>query len=62
MPTEPGLGVKLNREKLGEYSELYGGWEGIRTIRIRAAGVDADCSERPLGRSEGRPRPDAGIQ
>jgi len=23
VPTGPGLGVRLNREKLGQYSELY---------------------------------------
>ena len=34
VPDGPGLGVRLNREKLREYSELYQGSAGIPTTRI----------------------------
>ena len=35
VPDTPGLGVKLDREKLRRYQELYKEWAIIRTIRIR---------------------------
>ena len=46
VPEGPGLGVKLNRDKLREYSELV---SAPRELSLRpgsgAAGLDADCSQ-----------------
>ena len=56
VPTGPGLGVKLNRDKLRQYAELYkklGNYPYDQDPG--ASGLDAADSERPLGRSEGCP-------
>ena len=54
-PTGPGLGVKLDRDKLREYSELYqrlGGYPYDQDPA--AAGLDSHRPERPLGGSQRR--------
>ena len=39
VPDTPGLGIKLDREKLRQYQELYKEWADTRTIRILSARV-----------------------
>ena len=36
VPSGPGLGVRLARDKLAEYEELYRCWDHTLTIRIRS--------------------------
>jgi glucarate dehydratase len=53
VPTGPGLGVKLDYDKLGEYRELYRRMGNYADDHGSAAsGLDADGAERSLGRSE----------
>ena len=50
VPAGPGLGVRLDREKLAQYSELYQ-LGHTRTTRIHSDRVGRRQSKRPLGRS-----------
>ena len=51
VPSAPGLGVRLDREKLAEYSKMFRGL----SLRPRPAAplLDSNHSERSLGRSAG---------
>ena len=51
VPSAPGLGIRLDREKLAEYSKMFRGL----SLRPRPAAplLDSNHSERSLGRSAG---------
>ena len=57
VPDQPGLGVKLNREKLREYNELYQRLGGYAYDQDPGRpGWDSHHPQRPVGGSQGRSR------